>query len=192
MKKITLVLLVVLFAAVAFAQDAPKAEVFGGYQFFSLDTKNFLDINRQSFQGWDADVAINFNKNFGVVADISGAYKSESATVGDVTAEAKLKLHNFLFGPRFSYRTKMVTPFAEALFGVGHASASGSATGFGNASGSLNGFAMAFGGGLDINAGKHVALRPAKFDYVLNRFSESGESVNLNNFRYAAGVVFKF
>ena len=193
-KNIALLLFVILCAAFAVAQDAPKAEVFGGYQFFSLDTKNFLDIGRQTFQGWDADVAVNLNKNFGVVGDISGAYKSESASSGGVSGEAKLKLHNFLFGPRFSYRTEKVTPFFEALFGAGHASASGSITGGTDplsASGSLNGFAMAFGGGLDINAGKHIAIRPAKFDYIMNGFSDSGESVNLNNFRYAAGIVFK-
>jgi hypothetical protein len=192
LKKIVVFLLVIFCAFVAVAQDAPKAEVFGGYQFFSLDTKNFGGLDRQTFQGWDADVAANLNKNFGIVGDISGAYKSESASSGGVSAEAKLRLYNFLFGPRFSYRTEKVTPFAEVLFGAGHLSASGSATGLGSVSGSLNGFAMAFGGGIDINAGKHVAIRPAKFDYVMNRFSDSGVSETLHNFRYAGGIVFKF
>jgi hypothetical protein len=189
LKKIFVILLVVFCAAAAVAQDAPKGEVFGGYQFFSVDTKG---SDRISMHGWNADVAFNATKNLGIVADIGGAYKSESVTIGGVTTTGKLRVYNYLFGPRFSARGEKFTPFAEALFGMGHASASGSVSGLGSGSDSINGFAMAFGGGFDINAGQHFAIRPAKFDYVLNRFSDSGISENLNNFRYAAGVVIKF
>jgi opacity protein-like surface antigen len=181
-KNIALMLLIILCAAFAVAQDAPKAEVFGGYQFISLDTKN-IGIDRQMLHGWDADVAFNPTKNLGIVADISGVYKSEIQGV-----QVDGKLYNYLFGPRFSHRTDKVTVFGEALFGGGHVSGSNSFVG----SGSLNGFAMAFGGGVDVNVGKHVAVRPVKFDYVYNRFSVSGVSESFNNFRYAGGVVFKF
>jgi hypothetical protein len=196
LKKIFVILLVVLCAAVAVAQDAPKAEIFGGYQWTNFDTKD-TTLGRQNMSGWDADAAFNLNKHFGIVGDISGAYKTETindSTLGNITG--KLRVYNYLFGPRFSYRTDKVTAFGEALFGGGHLSLGAEQSGV-NGSVSSNGFAMAIGGGFDINAGKHIAIRPAKFDYVLNHISAdqgliSGASTNLNNFRYAGGIVFKF
>jgi hypothetical protein len=181
-KNLAVLSFVIFCAAFAIAQDGPKAEVFGGYQFVSFDTKD-IGFDRQILQGWDADVAFNPTKNLGIVADISGVYKSEIEGV-----QVDGKLYNYLFGPRFSHRTDKVTVFGEALFGGGHFAAGNSLIG----SGSINGFAMAFGGGVDVNVGKHMAIRPVKFDYVYNRFSDSGVSESFNNFRYAAGVVFKF
>lgn len=196
MRKITVLLLVVFCGALAIAQDAPKVEVFGGYQYTSVDTKGFAD--RLSFNGWDADIAFHATKNVSIVGDISGAYKSETAVipgVGEVTG--KLRLYNYLFGPRFSFDSGKVTPFAEALFGVGHASVGGSVTGLGSGSVGSNGFAMALGGGLDVNVNQNFAVRVAKFDYILNHvsadgFGLTGTSENLNNFRLATGVVFRF
>jgi len=181
-KILTVILFVILCVGFAVAQDAPKAEVFGGYQLVSFDTKD-LGVDRQILHGWDADVAFNPTKNLGIVADISGVYKSEIEGV-----QVDGKLYNYLFGPRFSHRTEKVTVFGEALFGGGHLALGNNLVG----SGSVNGFAMAFGGGFDINAGKHVAIRPVKFDYLYNRFSDSGVSESFNNFRYSAGIVFKF
>ena len=42
------------------------------------------------------------------------------------------------------------------------------------------------GGGVDINAGKKVAVRLAQFDYIPTRFS----GFWFHNFRYEAGIVF--
>jgi hypothetical protein len=51
---------------------------------------------------------------------------------------------------------------------------------------------MVIGGGLDINAGKHFAVRPAQLDYLLTRFNPLNESPTQNNLRYSAMIVFKF
>ena len=49
------------------------------------------------------------------------------------------------------------------------------------------------GGGLDLNAGKHFALRLGEMDYVLTRYTNPfTQTNNQNNFRYLGGVVFKF
>ena len=62
-----------------------------------------------------------------------------------------------------------------------------------NISASNNGFAMAFGGGLDIKAGKNVAFRVAEVDYLLTRYEYKAIGINnQSNFRYQAGVVFLF
>ena len=87
-----------LLSLPAVAQDFPKAEIFGGYQYTHFEPS--VDAN-----GWNASLTGNVNRWFGVAADFSGAYKS-----GD-------HVHTYMFGPVFSARTDKVTPFAHALFG---------------------------------------------------------------------------
>jgi opacity protein-like surface antigen len=171
----TLLILILICSCSLFlvAQDHSKAEVFGGYQWTNVDFGSGTD--RQNFNGWDAALTGYFNKNFGITADFSGAYKSISG--------ADVKLHSFMFGPTFRAPMEKATPFFHALFGGAHAS--GSALGV---SASENAFAYAIGGGVDVNAGKNFAIRIAQFDYLGTRFS----SENQKNFRYSAGVVFKF
>jgi hypothetical protein len=52
-----------------------------------------------------------------------------------------------------------------------------------------NDFAMAFGGGLDVNLNKMVALRPVQLDYFTTRTGQTGNFAD--HFRYSAGVVIK-
>lgn len=213
LKKTIVFLVVLLCASLAIAQEAPKAEVFGGYQYTNVDLKDLS--GRQNTNGWDADVAFHVTKNFSLVGDISGAYKTETIDTSFVTpvgttqfatlnpratvstVEGKVRLYNYLFGPRFSFSSGKVTPFVEALFGLTHTTISASASGVTESIGS-NGFGMAIGGGLDYNASKRIAIRLAKFDYMLNQFKVNNTglgvdvSENLNNFRYATGIVFKF
>lgn len=186
-------LLAILCAVAAVAQETPKVQVFGGYAFTSVDMKGATD--RQSFNGWDADFAARVAKNVSLVTDISGAYKSETMSISGSDVTAKARIYNYLFGPRVSASTGKITPFAEALFGVAHATIGADVTGV-SGSISSNGFGMALGGGVDVNASKNFSIRLAKFDYMMNRvsFSAAGQSAseNLNNFRIATGVVVKF
>ena len=115
-------------------------------------------------QGWNIAATANVNRVLGVTGDFSGSYEHGST------------LYTYMAGPTISARTKWVTPFAHALFGGGHAD-------------SLNVFAMAFGGGVDVNAGKHVALRIIQADWM--SFRRGGESLN-SNVRASAGIVFRF
>jgi opacity protein-like surface antigen len=140
----------------AMAQDFPRAEVFGGYQFTHLNPQ----INAS---GWNVSATGNVNKWFGVTADFSGAYKSGE------------RLHTYMVGPTFSVRTERITPFAHALFG--------GATGGGSA------FAMAVGGGVDLNASRHLAVRLIQADWLLLR---SEGFTNKQNARVSAGIVFRF
>ncbi len=155
------------------AQDHSKAEVFGGYQWTSVDGGSGAD--RVNANGWNAALTGYFNKNFGITADIAGAYKSEFGV--------DAKVHSFMFGPTFRFEGEKATPFVHALFGAAHASA-----GFEGLSASENSFAYALGGGVDVNATKKVAFRIAQFDYLGTHFA----SENQKNFRYSAGIVFKF
>ena len=196
MRKFAVVIFILVMAASTFAvgQDS-KVSVFGGWQFFSIDTKN-LDGRQNTAEGWDADVAFKMVKCVSLVGDISGSYKSVTASSSGVSGTVNAHAYNFLFGPRFSAKAGKLTPFAEVLVGFNHPSLSLSGS---SLSTSSNGLAMAVGGGLDYNASKGLALRLAKFDYLLNRVDFSSSSLNvstgsqnLNNFRIAAGLVFKF
>ena len=56
-------------------------------------------------------------------------------------------------------------------------------------------FAMLAGGGLDIKLNRHVYFRPVEASYYLTRmpnFLTTGDTSNRNNFRYSAGVNFRF
>jgi len=164
-KFVGLFLLLMLLAVPAFAQDYPKAELFGGYSFMRADTGVGTHYNAN---GWAAGLTGNANDWFGVAGYFSGHYKSG------------VKIYGFLFGPELSYRkNEKVRPFFHALFGGAHGSGGG---------GSDNAFAMAYGGGFDVKANDKVAIRVAQFDYVATRFGGVFE----HNYAFSAGVVFRF
>lgn len=183
MSRIVRAIFVFLLASSCFtlAQDAPRAEVFGGYQYFHASTG--LDVpglDSFNLNGWNAALNGYFSKYLGVSADFSGAYGTPSvAGVGVST-----RLHTFLFGPVVRVpNSTHITPFLHALFGGGHISAS--VLGF---SSSETDFTWAAGGGLDFSVSPRFAIRPVQADFLQTRVGGQGQ----NNFRYSAGVVFKF
>jgi opacity protein-like surface antigen len=174
LRKLALLSAVVsIFSFLAYAQEAPKAEIFGGYQYLRAKS-GISGAPSFNFNGWNAAVSGFFTRNVGITADFSGNY----GTVASVDT----KIYSYLFGPTVRFpNSSPVTPFARALFGGAHISA-------GSGIGSDSGFAWAAGGGLDVNASSHVAIRLAQFDFLQSRIS----NLTQNNFRYSAGIVFKF
>jgi opacity protein-like surface antigen len=169
---VTSVLLVLTCLTVA--QENPKAEIFGGYQYTHVSPgQGFPGDN---LNGWNASVSGYFNKYLGISADFSGIY-------GNV-AGVSTHVYPYLFGPivRFPNSSK-ITPFAHALFGAAHSRFSdlGLST-------TDNSFAMAFGGGLDANINSRFAVRLAQADYLHTQLFDSTQ----HNFRYSAGIVIKF
>jgi opacity protein-like surface antigen len=158
-------------------------DLFGGYQLTNVDFKSGLTgIDRQSYHGWDVDLAAHVTKNLSLTADFGSAYKT--ITVNGV--DFKSRMYPILFGPRVGVNLGKVTPFVEGLFGFAHMT--------GNVAGitaSENKFAMAVGGGLDFHLSNNIALRLPKFDYLM---VTSGDPTlgHLNNLRVATGIVFKF
>jgi len=112
-KFIGLMLLLGLFSLAAVAQENySKAEVFGGYQYTRFDG----GVNANGFNG---AITGNLNHWFGVAADFSGAYKNVSGV--------DTKTYTYTFGPQVAMRRGgAFTPFAHALFGGFHSSASAS------------------------------------------------------------------
>jgi len=196
MKKLVLATVLLLgLSAMAMAQDVPMAEVFGGYSFYHCD---FSAPSNCNFNGWNAAVDFNVNKNWGAVIDVSGFY-GYMTNVNTIAPYGKWpyfnsKTHNFLFGPRYTFRTKKVTEFVQVLMGVNHVNPQ-------SVFAVQNNFAIAFGGGIDVKVNDRISIRPVQIDYITARvvsnggfnsnstFSTSGFNDNL---RFSTGFVFKF
>src|SRR5687767_6601964 len=116
----------------------PQFEVFVGVSHLPGDGD---DYPRQNSAGFQASVAANLNRWFGVVADLGGHYGSAWWYRG--TFEPPLttttSVHQFLFGPRLTGRADKVAFFAHFL--VGRAIGDSGIRGF-----SESGFAMDGGG----------------------------------------------
>jgi opacity protein-like surface antigen len=170
MRKMLIVIgLVLLVGSAAMAQDAPKAEVSGGYDYVRISPGGGLP--GLNCHGGGGTLTVYPNTRFGLTADIAACRVSVSGT--------SFHAVNYVFGPKIAFRSSSrATPFVEALFGGVHLSGGGS---------SANGFSMAIGGGLDVKATDHVSIRIAQGDYVMTRIS----GVRTNNFRFAAGIVFR-
>jgi len=166
--------LLLVLSCMAVAQDNPKAEIFGGYQYTRVNPGN--GINGINLNGWNAAVSGYFTKYIGISADFSGIYGSPFGVSTHV--------YPYMFGPvvRIPNSSK-IQPFVHALFGAAHINAS--AVGL---SGSDNSFAWAAGGGLDVNVNHRFAVRLGQFDFLQTRFVDDTQ----NNFRYSAGIVIKF
>jgi hypothetical protein len=183
MGKLALVLLVLgLVALPVMAQSIPKVEVFGGFQY---DRTGGINL-----KGWDTALTANVNRWFGVTGDFSGGY-----TTG-------FHEYKYLFGPVVSVgKGGPISPFVHVLFGgfrdtgtvvlvpdfvTGmHAPQAHALLG----SGSVNGLAIASGGGLDVKVSRHVAIRVAQVDWLMERFAGVWSH---DNVRFSSGLLFRF
>ena len=181
-----------LFCIPALAQETPQVEIYGGY--------GLLHDTGITLHGFQAAVEANVNQYFSVVGEFGFNKKdiTEDAQflmdlfdIEGTIEDADLKSFTFLFGPRVSYRTERVRPFAHVLFGIHRIG--GSATIEGE-SGSeyLNNFGIAFGGGVDFAVNNTISIRPAQIDLLSSRFTFGEMSSWENMLRYSAGIVIKF
>lgn len=175
-----------LFAGLASAQ-IPSGNVFLGYSYESASSTALnLDASRANLQGWEASLEGKVLPWVGIVADFSGHYGSENATLltpnGALSANVTGHELEVMFGPRVSVTVRKFTPFAEIMGGVGHMNTGGTFSGPSDTS-----FASAVGGGIDYRVFHPVAVR-LEGDYVTTRFFGSTQ----NNLRLSTGVVFRF
>jgi hypothetical protein len=188
MRHVCAFLLCLVVSGLAFGQDS-RADLFGGYSYVNIDTNGLSP--RQSANGWEASISGNFNKWFAVEGEGSGYYKSYSATLSGVTANAKVTDYSFAGGPRINLKPV----FIHALFGGDHLNATASATSGGGSvsgSGSQDGLAGLVGGGVQWRVSGPWSVR-ASADYVFTRHNIfGGPSVTQNNYRAGAGIVYSF
>jgi hypothetical protein len=199
---LSLVLCAAVFAQTDSDDEYKKNEFYVGYSNQRIDAGN-----RRAFNGFEASATRNFNRYFGIKADVSGAYRNEKFTATAVSGtttstfevEQKASLYNFLGGVQIKDNAtkSRFKPFAHALVGVAHmrfrtenitcVAASCSVPIAQLSKFTDTGFGGAFGGGLDIKVSDRIDFRAIQVDYnpVYTRSSFD------NNIRIGVGIVFK-
>ncbi len=218
MRPFNCVVVLVVCNLAVLAQDAPKAEIFAGFSYgnyelipgtssFSSPTETISSSpsGRLGTFGWDGSVAVNMNRWFSFATDVSGYYSgSSTSTTRTVTLPtltetiteiaSSPKIHNFLFGPQFSYPAGKIRPFAHFLLGGqnSHVTRSEIITCSGSCFiagvpvnvGSGIEFAMALGGGVDYSIKHNLAWR-LESDYLTN------QGTGQNHVRFSTGLVWR-
>jgi opacity protein-like surface antigen len=182
---------VIALSTVASAQSFPKAEVYGTYSLLVTD----IDIlDNETIHGFGIGLQGNLNKYFGLVAEFNSNHgRSDGPFVvsGRTIKGVDTRINSVLFGPRLSLRTKPVTVFGHYLIGPANSKLDEDP----GAERSNTEFSQSFGGGIDINVTNRFAIRAGQFDYHAihsDAALNNGGSSWFRNFRYQAGVVFKF
>jgi hypothetical protein len=167
--------------AVSAQEELSKLELSGGYNYvrFNINAKVNGQPPSQSFNGngGGGELIYNVNRWLGVLGDMSGSWATNSTSQGAAMP--------YLFGPRLSLRHGVVTPFVQVLLG-GVLTSSGI-----EQIGWQSHFAMTAGGGIDLKVSKHFSIRPVQAEYFLTKIPD-GLNNRQNNFRFSAGVVFRF
>jgi opacity protein-like surface antigen len=170
----------ILFACTALASaQVPKGNAFFGYSYASADLNS---NDRSNLNGWEASLEGKFLPFIGIVADFSGHYGTNNFPSSATTFHVDGREYNFLFGPRVSVSVGKIRPFAHALLGAGHVSASGQGY-----SASDTAFSTALGGGIDYHLFPALAWR-FQGDYLQTRFFGNTQ----NNARFSTGIVLNF
>jgi opacity protein-like surface antigen len=186
-------LLLLLLPATVLAQDAARAEIFGGYQFVHANSGVQIGgFDNFSLNGWNASLSGYFGHYLGITADFSGTYGTPGITVPQVgQIGINTHLYTFMFGPVLrAANPSPFQPFVHVLAGGAHVSGSVSVSGIGgvSVSDSDTGFTWAAGGGLDYKLLPIIGIRLGQLDFVQTRIGGDSQ----NNFRYSAGIVLRF
>jgi opacity protein-like surface antigen len=177
-------------AMTTFAQEVevPRAEFGANYSYIRENLGGTLPSYNEN--GGSGYAEYNVNRVLGLVADFGANHVQN---VGDLNMGTTT--FTYLFGPRFNWRLKYITPYVQALVGGARLSYGvGSALSPTGLAGTQNSFAAAIGGGLDIRLSSHVAFKPIQIEYLATELPYPGANVTAiqNNLRYSAGLVFRF
>ncbi len=114
-KSLVLIILSSFLALPMLAQDNPKIEVFGGYQYLHAGNIDGLGDSANS-NGWNVSATVNFSQHLGIAADFSGNYKTE--TMQSFPFSEHFHAYTYTFGPVASWNfSDKIKVFTHALFG---------------------------------------------------------------------------
>ena len=178
MKKLALIAVFVMgFSVTAIAEDFPAFELFTGYSYFRFVPEG----SSNDLQGWNIAVSFNKNQYSALVADFTGNYGKYNDRFNELE-DRQVKVHSFLFGPKFTLPEGRYVPFVQTLVGVYHINRGGVPR-----RNTENDFGCAFSFGLDIEAGEKMRVRPFQAEYVVVR----SKGIFQSDIRVSSGVVFK-
>jgi hypothetical protein len=158
-------------------QEVPRAEVFAGYSYLSLDTDG--TPGRKGANGWETSISGNLDRRYAMEADFNGHYTTYPLIAGIVNIGASD--YSYSAGPRINFRPF----FVHFLLGRDRLTVNTLGT-----SASQDGFSGTFGGGVQWKLNSRMSFRTSA-DYVYARHDIFGGSQFLqNNIRLSSGLVF--
>jgi opacity protein-like surface antigen len=161
------VLAMLLLPTVAFAQDTPKVDVFGGYSYMRLEGANL--------NGGIVSVTGNLTDRFGLTGEFGYYGGQETALINNVSKRVNVSKIPFLFGPQFSFRSSSkLTPYARVLVGGARERGVEPETTK----------AISLGGGVDYKISNNLSWR-VQGDYLITRKADTE-----NIIRISTGLVF--
>ena len=202
-KFLLLGILIFACASMAFAQstdDYNKWEFYGGYSHNRVDTGagNSVITDREGFNGFDTAVTGNVTRYVGLKVDFAGHFNNQSFPANTAQVHIDSSIYNLLGGVQIkdNSRETRFKPFAQALVGLAHGRnkvdfsdnfciAIFPSPCIADFTETDTGLAAAFGGGLDIRAGRRFDIRAIQIDYNPTRLFDSTQ----HNFRIGAGIV---
>jgi hypothetical protein len=198
-KCIAAILMCLILSTATLAQEYPGGEFFGGASFSNTDVSG-----RNNSFGWQISAAGNPYRRMRLVGDFGGQTRRTNLIADG--QRVRVQTYQLMWGPQFTWRRQRTTFFTNTVMGVAAAhyvTSSGDSAHPENVLAVDFGFATALGGGVDVNAGRHFAIRLFQADYILThlrpdlpQFSPILQQVPSvgnwqNNFRLGFGLVVK-
>ncbi|MCL5006119.1 MAG: porin family protein [Acidobacteria bacterium] len=171
--------------------SAPKAfsqvELFGGYSHLGLSSAP-SNIGSSS-NGWEGSAYLHLLGPLGIEGDFSNHYGVSPALPADGRTFYVPQFMQ-LYGPRYTLALPRIHPFVHALLGTVHgvATVPSPTIPFATTTVTENALGLAFGGGINVKATRHIWLRLIQVDYIRSQFPNNGQ----NETRISAGLVFRF
>jgi peptidoglycan-associated lipoprotein len=175
-------------AAPAVVRHKVEFELFGGYSY--MRSNIVFSGAPLSANGASASVTMYLRDWLGIVGDF-GLYEQRNVAGQGFS----LAFSTYQFGPRVRLpQLARFTPFAQFLWGAGHAGGTAytRSLGFGVPPLGVNSaFVLTAGGGLDWPVSPRFAIRLVQADYLHSEFLNGGGN-RQENIRLSTGVVFSF
>jgi len=211
MKKVLCLLTLGAMCCLSVFAQAPRFELYGNYSYMQFNP-TVTGLQSRALNGGGGGFQFNMGRYFGLKGDFQGYGSTQwtttvTAPIGTPkgiipvgTYKSNANMFTYMFGPVVKVPMKRIVPFGEVLFGGSNSNGYASLTDAIVAGGGTidrgstqHPFTMAFGGGIDVVATKHLSFRLGEFDYVLTRYTNPiTDTNNQNNFRYLGGIVLTF
>ncbi len=164
--------------------------VFATYTFTHPDFESLRYSAGDHLNGWSAGAELPLAGVLQLVARADGEYGTKFKTgaiflpVGTFERPA---VYDFVAGPRVAYTMRRVSPWADATFGVTHATARAMGVDAFLPS-TDNALAAGAGGGLDVRVARHLDVRVVDVEYEHATLFDQ----RLNRVSASAGAVLRF